>query len=96
VQLADLTAVIDVQIDSGGTVRKTSSVSGAALLLKAAQEAAMRWRFDSVEAGSCMRSARLIFIFRPISYLLREGESDFTPPYQMAVSWIAVTGSFEK
>jgi TonB family protein len=90
------TVLIDVGIDMSGIVRKTSVVSGPSLLRKPAKEAAMRWRFNRLQAGAGLRSARLVFIFRPTSYVPKESESDFTPPYQIAVVRVAMTGSNRK
>lgn len=85
--------LVDVQINAAGVVLNASPVCGPGLLREAAKEAAMRWRFDSIENASKMRSIWLIFIFRPVSYVTQKGESDFTPPYQMAVSWEGIAGS---
>jgi len=88
--------LVDVQIDSCGIVRKASPVGGPSLLRKPAKEAAMRWRFNCRETSGGLRSARLTFIFRPISYVPKEGESDFTAPYQISVRWEGIAGSSQK
>jgi hypothetical protein len=81
------TVLVDVRIDSRGIVRKAWCVSGPALLRKSSEEAAKRWRFNCVKTTSGMRSARLSFIYRPITHVRKEGESDYTAPYTIAVSW---------
>ncbi|MCU1266969.1 MAG: hypothetical protein JWM21_3287 [Acidobacteria bacterium] len=84
---------VDVQIDTVGRVRRALPVSGPSLLRPAARNAALRWRFDGVKSESDLRSARLTFIFRSISYAHKKGETDFTPPFQMSASWEGIAAS---
>ncbi|HSS20810.1 MAG TPA: energy transducer TonB [Pyrinomonadaceae bacterium] len=85
--------LVDVQLSSNGTVKQASPISGHSVLRRAAEQAALRWRFNSVEDDNNLRSVRLTFIFRPVSYVPKEGEPEFTRPYQMAVTWIGVAAS---
>jgi len=50
-------------------------------------KAAAGWRFNSVPEDFGARSATLTFIFRKTSYVPKENERDFKPPYQMSVTW---------
>lgn len=88
----DGAVLVDVWISPNGDVQRSSVVSGPTLLRKAAKEAAMRWQFNRVEPGTCVRSARLVFIFRPATYIPKETDSDFTPPYQISIVRVAMTG----
>jgi TonB family protein len=54
--------VVDVKINAAGIVTSANTAKGHRLLSKAAKEAALRWRFNSVP-GHSLRPARLTFVF---------------------------------
>jgi TonB family protein len=81
------TVIVDVEIDPKGLVKTATVRSGSSILRKAAKDAAVRWRFNGAESSDSFRSAQLIFIFHPTSYVPEPDEPDFKRPYQMSVSW---------
>lgn len=83
------TVLVDVQIDPNGRVATANAASGPKPLRKPATDAAERWVFNSVDSSAGSRSVRLTFVFRELSYEWKQDERDFSPPYQMAVRWVA-------
>ena len=79
--------LIDVEIDPNGTVRQATIRNGPSLLRESAKDAALRWVFNNSEPATSIRTAQLVFVFHPISYLPRGDEPDFKRPYQMSVKW---------
>ncbi len=90
------TVIIDVEIESDGSVRKATVKNGPALLRKTAREAALRWVFNSAESSGRARVAQLVFIFHPVDYVPKQDEADFKRPYQMSVRWEATAGETRK
>ena len=85
--------LIDVEVDPGGSVQKATVTKGPSLLRQAAKEAAMRWVFNVSKSSTGTRTAQLVFIFHPISYVPKEDEPDFKRPYQMSVRWEGTGGT---
>jgi TonB family protein len=81
------TVIVDVEIDPKGLIKKATVQSGSSLLRRAAKDAAAKWKFNIAEPSDSSRSAHLIFIFHPTSYVPEPAEPDFKRPYQMSVTW---------
>lgn len=80
--------IVDVKVDAAGNVTSAEAVSGHPLLQQAAKVAARRWRFESSEAKSSVRTARLTFVFRITEKDSPEAEITpmFLPPYRVEVT----------
>ena len=82
--------VVEVKIDSLGAVSSAHTVEGHALLRKACEAAARRWKFAPIEDKSRIRTARLTFSFRILEKDVPETEITpvFMPPYKVEVTRI--------
>ena len=82
--------VVEVKIDSSGAVSSAHTVEGHALLRKACETAAQRWKFAPIEDKSQTRTARLTFAFRILEKDVPEAEMTpvFMPPYKVEVTRI--------
>jgi TonB family protein len=79
------TVVVEVQIDSSGSVTSTRAISGAGVLKPVSEQSARRWKFASSETA--MRKCRLTFRF----IIVLDNASSverlpiFKPPYEVEI-----------
>jgi TonB family protein len=74
--------IVEVEVNSDGTVVKTKLIQGHPLLASTAAAAAKRWRFAAVRDGSSQRSVNLTFDFR-IAASKEDAQVSFNPPYEV-------------
>ena len=97
VQLKAQEAVfVEVQVNEQGAVTSAKAIAGPPVLTRAAQDAALRWRFNPGNDTDKIRSARLAFIYSLLPKNTPSGElgAIFTPPYKIEIrelrDWMVV------
>ncbi|HZH32134.1 MAG TPA: TonB family protein [Pyrinomonadaceae bacterium] len=81
--------VVEVDVDSAGSVVSAKAVEGHPLLRRAAEESAKLWEFNPASDGTVSRSASLTFAFVGIQFIEStesRDESVYVPPYRMEVT----------
>jgi TonB family protein len=78
--------VIEVRINSEGSVTSTEAVSGNAILAAGSRQVARRWKFAPA-ADKGIRTARLTFVYRlvPRDTPINELVAVFKPPYRVEI-----------
>ncbi|HEX6182266.1 MAG TPA: TonB family protein [Pyrinomonadaceae bacterium] len=76
--------VVEVVLDAAGGVTSAQSKGGHPLLVKPAEEAARRWRFEPAPRGEATRTARLTFDFN-LDELSCDGAPVHRSPYHLEV-----------
>ena len=79
--------MVEVEIDTEGSVTATNSDGKIKLLSRVAEEAARRWRFAPARSGEKTRKVRLGFLFRlmPEEAASLDSTPIFYPPYRIEV-----------
>jgi TonB family protein len=78
--------VVEVRINSEGSVTSTEAVSGTPVLAAGSRQVARRWKFAPARDKS-IRTARLTFIYRlvPRDTPVNELVAVFKPPYRVEI-----------
>lgn len=78
---------VDVEVDNEGKVQTAKVIKGFPNLAAVSKEAAMSWRFNTLQDGREGRKASLIFVFRimPPNTPSKDLTTIFTPPYEIEI-----------
>ena len=79
--------LVDVVVNSEGTVTEATALTNDELLRNPAKLAAKQWRFKPLASDTRPYTVRLTFIFHDYSYVAPSKTPDFVSPYQMEIPY---------